>query len=232
MQTTAHELRRAGVAIARTKEGFELPVIDVTHPRFVVADDPESIRVLRDAALLSERQRRRVPKFLMRWMLMSAARKSRLVRAMSSPDATFLDSVSTYVMKLGADNLLPPYDNAVDQKFSTSAHVTLMRLRMQQMAKLIAASAVRELSIAQQRPLHLVDIGGGPAMDAINALILLAQSSRELLKRPIVIHVLDLDDTGAFFGQAAWAELKRAGDSFMASILSSGITTTIGVRRL
>ena len=69
-------------------------------------------------------------------------------------------------------------------------------------------------------------------MDAINALILLAQSSRELLKRPIVIHVLDLDDTGAFFGQAALAELKRAGDSFMASILSSGITTTIGVRRL
>ena len=119
MQTTAHELRRAGVAIARTKEDFELPVIDVTHPRFVVPDDPESIRVLCDAALLSERQRRRVPKFLMRWMLMSAARNSRLVRAMSSPDATFLDSVSTYVMKLGADNLLPPYDSAVDQKFST-----------------------------------------------------------------------------------------------------------------
>ena len=45
MQTTTRELRRAGVAIARTKEGFELPVIDVTHPRFVVADDPESIRI-------------------------------------------------------------------------------------------------------------------------------------------------------------------------------------------
>jgi hypothetical protein len=183
MQTTAHELRRAGVAIARTKEGFELPVIDVTHPRFVLPDDTESIRILRDATLLSERQRRRVPKFLMRWMLMSAARKSRLVRAMSSPDATFLDSVSTYVMKLGAGNLLPPYDSAVDQRFSTSVHMTLMRLRMKQMAKLIAAGAIRELSTAQQRRLHLVDIGGGPAMDSINALILLAQSSRELLKR-------------------------------------------------
>lgn len=62
MQTTAHELRRAGVAIARTKEGFELPVNDVTHPRFVLPDDTESIRILRDATLLSERQRRRVPK--------------------------------------------------------------------------------------------------------------------------------------------------------------------------
>jgi hypothetical protein len=62
MQTTAHELRRAGVAIARTKEGFELPVNDVTHPRFVLPGDTESIRILRDATLLSERQRRRLPK--------------------------------------------------------------------------------------------------------------------------------------------------------------------------
>ena len=44
--------------------------------------------------LLSERQRRRVPKFLMRWMADAAGE--------SSPDATFLDSVSTYVMKCSA----------------------------------------------------------------------------------------------------------------------------------
>jgi hypothetical protein len=49
MQTTAHELRRADVAIAQTKEGFELPVIDVTHPRFVLPDETESISILRDA---------------------------------------------------------------------------------------------------------------------------------------------------------------------------------------
>jgi hypothetical protein len=211
MQTTANELRQAGIAIARAREGFDLPVIDVTHPRFAVADDPESIQALRDAVLLSERQHRRVPKFLMRWMQKSAARKSRLARALFGGDATFLDSISTYVMKLGAGNLLPPYDGAVDQRLSAMAHVTLIRLRMQQIAELIAACAVSKLSAAQRRPLHLVDIAGGPAMDAINALILLAQSSRDLLKRLIVIDVLDLDDTGAFFGQAALAELQREG---------------------
>ena len=41
-------------------------------------------------------------------------------------------------------------------------------------------------------------------MDAIDALILLAQPSRELLKRPIVIHVLDLDDPAHFSGKPHW----------------------------
>lgn len=211
MQTTADELRQAGVAIAGTKDGYELPVIDITHPRFAVPDDPQSIQAIYDAAVLSERQRRWIPKFLLRWMLTSAARKSRLVRAMFDGDTTFLDSISTYVMKLGARNLLPPYDGAIDQKVSASPHVVLIRLRMQQMAQLIAVCAAQELREAPERALHILDIGGGPAMDAINALILMAQSSRELLRRRVIIHVLDLDDNGAFFGRAALAELQREG---------------------
>lgn len=212
METSADDLRKRGVAIARTKAGFELPVIDVTNPRFTVADDAESIQALRDAVVASERQRRHIPKFIIRWMMKSAAKRSLLIRAVFQNDSKFLDSVSTYVMKLGADNLLAPYDSEIDKKFACSPHSTLMRLRMQQMAKLIAASVERELSAAPTGPLHLIDIGGGPAMDALNALILLAQSSsRELLKRPIVIQVLDLDDDGAFFGRAALAELMREG---------------------
>jgi hypothetical protein len=140
----------------------------------VVADDPESISELREAALESERQRRRVPTLLMRWMMKSAAKKSRLVRALFDSDTTSLEGISTYVIKLGAGNLLPPYDSPIDRKSSTSAHVTLMRLRMQQMAKLIAANAGRELPLPGRRPLHFSDIGGGPAMDVINALILLS----------------------------------------------------------
>jgi hypothetical protein len=211
MQTAADELRRAGVATARTREGVELPVIDITHPRFALADDPLDIDALRDRALEEERRNGRVPKFIMRWMLRSAARKSLLLRAVVGGDETFLDGISTYAMKLGAGNLLPPYDTAIDRKFSASAHVALMRLRLQQMAKLIAAAALEELEAAPQRPLHLIDIAGGPAMDAINALILLAWSSRDLLARPVVIHVLDLDEAGAGFGRAALTELQRAG---------------------
>jgi hypothetical protein len=89
MQTTAHELRRAGVAIARTKEGFELPVIDVTHPRFVVADDPQKHQDFARCGVAERAPasaRPEVPHALD-------------ADAMSSPDATFLDAVSTYVMK-------------------------------------------------------------------------------------------------------------------------------------
>ena len=33
-----------GVVYARTREGFDLPVIDVTHPRFAVEHDPAAVR--------------------------------------------------------------------------------------------------------------------------------------------------------------------------------------------
>ena len=66
METTADELRRAGVGVARTQEGFDLPVIDVTHPRFALADNADSVRALRGAAIDSDRKYRRVPAFAMR----------------------------------------------------------------------------------------------------------------------------------------------------------------------
>jgi hypothetical protein len=102
----------AGAPIqAITRDGHYLPVIDVTDPRFTVPDDPDSLRKLLDALREEERRNRRIPKFIMRWMLKSAAKRSRLLQALFGGDATFLDGMSTYVMKLGADNLAPPYDS-------------------------------------------------------------------------------------------------------------------------
>jgi hypothetical protein len=69
------------LTFARTRDGFDLPVIDVTHPRFAVPDDPATVRATYDAFIEGERRRRRIPKFIMRMMLRSAARRSRLVRA-------------------------------------------------------------------------------------------------------------------------------------------------------
>jgi hypothetical protein len=204
-------LRQAGVAIARTLDGVDLPIIDITHPRFAVADDPASIDALRAFAVRSEAEHRRMPQFILRWMLRAAAQESLLMRAMFGSDASFLDSISTYVMKLGAGNLLPPYDSPTDRRFSASSYPIVLRLRMQQMAKLIAAGVADALAAGPQRPLHVINIAGGPAMDAINALLLLVQSSPALLRRPVVIHVLDLDEAGPFFGRAALAELQRQG---------------------
>jgi len=195
---------------AATRDGFELPVIDITHPRFHVPDDADAQRRLKDALVKSERQRRLIPKFVMRYMLKSAAKKSRFVNALFGTEASFLDGITTYAMKLGADNLVPPWDSPVDKRFAASPHVAYLRLRTQQMAELMAEGLVPHL-VSNDKPLAIVNIAGGPAVDTINALILLARRTPALPKRKITIHVLDQDDAGPFFGRNALAAMQADG---------------------
>jgi hypothetical protein len=124
----------------------------------------------------------------------------------------YLDAITTYVMKLGPDNLAPPYDGPADRRFAAAPQAAFIRLRTQQMATLIADAVRRESAVAgRSAPLDLVDIAGGPALDAMNALILIARSSPALLARPVRILVLDRDAPGPTFGRNALAELMRAG---------------------
>jgi hypothetical protein len=209
MQPSSSPLDYDGLVRARTREGFDLPVIDVTNPRFAVADDPARVRGLYDALVEDERKRQHVPKFIMRLILAAAARRSRLVRALFKANDGFLDGISTYVMKLGADNLVPPYDTPMDRKFAASPNVVLVRLRMQQIAHLIADGIAGDLADAGAgAPLSLINIGGGPALDSINALILLRRARPDLLNRPIAIEVLDSSQDGAYFGANALAALR------------------------
>jgi hypothetical protein len=209
MQPHSSPCKNDRFACAKTREGFDLPVIDVTNPRFAVPDDPAAVRGLHDAIIEGERRQRRIPRFIMRMMLRAAARKSRLVRTFFDSDAEFLDGMSTYVMKLGADNLVPPYDTPTDRRVAASPHLLLMRLRMQQIARLLAEGLADDLATAGAAvPLSLINIGGGPALDSMNALIMLRRVRPDLLNRRIVIEVLDSDRDGAFFGANALAALK------------------------
>ena len=197
--------------VAETRGGHAMPVIDVTDRRFTVPDDPDSLRKLFGAVREEERRQRRMPKFIMRWLIKSAAMRSRLLREMLSGNADFLDGITTYVMKLGADNLPPPYDSPMDRRMAAAPHLTLLRLRTQQVARLIAGGLAPELAAEQTTPLHLINIGGGPAIDSMNTLIILNQRDSKLLRRPIVIHVLDPDEAGPFFGRNALAALMADG---------------------
>jgi len=200
-----------GVVHAATRDGYTLPVIDVTHPRFAVAEDPARARALYEEFAKFERSRGRVPGFIMRVMLKIAARRSLLMKALFGSDAAFLDGVTTYVMKLGPENLPPPFDGPIDRKFAASPHIPLLRLRMQQTARLLADGLVDQLARDQNAELHLINIGGGPAMDSVNALLMLNRSHPKLLKRRIAIHVLDGDQAGPFFGANALAALQAEG---------------------
>jgi len=201
----------APLIYTKTPDGLDLPVIDFTNPRFWVADDVRSFEAQQDAFLEWDRSRRRLPKFMMRFLLRRAAKRSRLLRALFQSETGYLDSISTYVLKLGADNLPPGFDSPVDKRVAASLHVVLMRLRMQQVAKLVADALAPALSADATAPLHLINIAGGPALDSLNTLLMLNRDRPDLLKRPILIHVLDAQAEGPSFGANALNALRQTG---------------------
>jgi hypothetical protein len=196
---------------AKTSDGLDLPVIDCSNPRFAVPDDPESLAALRAEILEWARQRRWVPPFVTRLLFRHAAQRSRLVRAIYQSDRGFLDSITTYILKLGPENLPPGFDGPIDQRAAATPHVALVRLRMQQVARLLADALAPALAAEPTTPLHLINIAGGPALDSINALIMLNSAGTSLRARQIVIHVLDAHEEGPCFGANALAALQRPG---------------------
>jgi hypothetical protein len=199
---------RRPIVVATTADGLKLPVIDVTHPAFAVADDPASLAARHYAFLVWDRRNRRMPSIITRLLMRLAARRSPLLRRILAWDDEYLDSVSTYMLKLGVDHLPPGFDGPVDRKVAAAPHVALIRLRMQQIARLLAEALVAPLADAPAAPLHLVNIAGGPALDSINALIILARAHATLIHRPIAIHVFDAHEDGPTFGARASCALR------------------------
>jgi hypothetical protein len=137
--------------------------------------------------------------------------RSPLLRKILASDNDYLDSITTYMVKLGADHLPPGFDGPVDRKVAAAPHMALIRLRMQQIAQLLAEALVAPLGDVPDAPLHLVNIAGGPALDSINALIVLASAHATLIHRPIAIHVFDAQQDGPTFGARALLALTAPG---------------------
>jgi hypothetical protein len=199
------------IVYATTPDGHRFPVIDVTDPAFTVDDSHAAIETLRRTFHAMELQRKRMPKFLMRYFIRTAARRSLLARALLTPQDAVLDSLTTYAMKLGAAHLPPPYTDKIDLRLAASPFGTAMRLRVQQIAKLAVLGLRPLLDAERNAPLHMINIGGGSAIDTLNALILLRGSSPEMLNRRVTIHVLDRDARGPVFGRNALAALSAEG---------------------
>jgi hypothetical protein len=82
---------------------------------------------------------------------------------------------------------------------------------MQQLARLLAEALLVPLADEPDAPLHLVNIAGGPALDSINALIILTGAHATLIRRPIAIHVFDVQQDGSTFGARALLALTGTG---------------------
>jgi hypothetical protein len=188
-------------------DGEDVPVIDITHPLFALDEDADAKPGVVEAYLAEQQRFACVPMFIARPLLWLVLRRSRLLGGIHRQK--FLGGLATYRMKLGPEALGSGWSD-VDLRIAASLPVLSMRLRLRDMARLLADRLAGPLA-ADRRPLTLVNIAGGPAPDSLNALILLRKERPELLDRPIRIRVLDLDAEGPAFAGKALAALKAAG---------------------
>jgi hypothetical protein len=188
---------------ATSADGHEIPVIDVTHPAFIVSATDAELASLSERYVLESAQRQDAAP-----ALLEALQRSMLGRGLMAASGTFLSGMATYLLKLGPDNLGPDA-NPLDRAIAASFPALTTRLRLQETARMLADGLAVTLASAAGRRLCLLNIGGGPAADSWNGLIILQAEHPELLSgRDINIAVLDVDAAGPAFGASALDALR------------------------
>ena len=194
---------------AAHQDGIELAVVDVTHPAFRVVISDEELAAMADRHLLELPQQvaaTAAPE------VQEILQQSRLWRSFRTASGGFLPWMPTYLMKLGPENLGAAETSPVDRHITASFPALALRIRLQDMARLLADGVATMLDAQPGRPVCFVNIAGGPASDSWNALILLRTERPELLAgRSVVVAVLDLDESGPAFGARAVAVLREPG---------------------
>jgi len=196
---------RTGIVYAKTEEGLELPVIDLTNSEFSVHATEGEMTAMLEQFLQESAQRRELSA-----EVQQALRNSLFGRALMAASGTFLDAMSTYRLKLGPENL-DAGATPVDRRIAASFPAFTSRIRMQDMARLLAEGLAVASADGPQRDVCLVNIGGGAGADSWNALIYLRSEHPGLLAgRKVVITALDVDARGPAFGVRALEALREA----------------------
>ncbi len=192
-----------GVFSALTNDGESLPVIDITNPAFAVETTAAELAAMSDQFLIESAQQRDLTP-----ALREVLQHSTLGRGLMAAAGSFLDGMSTYRLKLGPDNLWAGA-SPIDRSIAGSFPAFTSRLRLQDMAQLIAEGLSATVAAQPRRKVILINIGGGTGSDSWNALIhLCAQQPSLLSGREIVIAVLDNDCSGPEFGFRAVEALR------------------------
>src|SRR4051794_32198829 len=195
---------RQDVLYVRTRDGLNVPIVDVTNPAFRVDPSEQELAALTSQFVGESGTRQDMPA-----PLVAALQRSVLGRGLMAARGTFLSGMHTYLMKLGPESL---WDGAeeIDRRIAASFPAFTNRLRVQDMARLLA-EAILAAAPPDGRELVFVNIAGGAAADSWNALLLVAAQRRAVLAgRRITIAVLDPDSDGPAFGADAVARLCEA----------------------
>jgi len=204
--------RRPGLHYALTDDGVELPIIDLTHPAF--ADVPsQSDQERAVAGYLDDMARQaRLPRVIKGGLYWLMSLGSPLVRAARGAADSYLSGMNTYLIKLGPDNLGTAYAGRLDRAVARALPSLSARVRLRNVVTLTVEAIGPRLDAQPGRPLHLINLGGGPAIDSVNTLLVLRRDDpRRLVDRAVHIHVLDIEASGAAFGRRALDGLRAEG---------------------
>lgn len=189
-----------------TDDGTLLAIVDVTNPAFTATATDAELAEQQEKFILTSKQRQQ-----MSAEITQALQSSVLGRGLIAASGTFLSGINTYMFKLGPDNL-GANANPIDKQIAASFPAFTMRLRLQDMARMLADALAPLASANPLRPICFINIAGGPAADTWNTLIHLQQDHPGLLaNRKISIAVLDLDTHGPSFGRRALDTLRASG---------------------
>ena len=206
--------KKPGVCYAVGQDGVELPIVDVTCPEFAITMSEDGLAEFVARFIAEERRSQLIPIGLRALVYRLFLRRSALAQGVVRARAAghFLSGMSTYLLKLGPDNLGRSYTTPIDRRVAAALPAFALQLRLQDMARLLADSLEPQLERSPGAPLVLINIGGGASLDSLNALILLQKRCPALLaERSIAVRVLDVDDQGPRFGAGALAALSESG---------------------
>jgi hypothetical protein len=203
-----------GIFYAETEQGVTTAVIDVTNPAFAVSATDEELAAMAGRYVREAAQQREMPE-----ALRAALRNSMLGKGLMAAAGTFLDGMTTYLLKLGPENL-GSEASPIDQRIAASFPAFAARLRLQDIARLLVDGLQRIVRAEPLRPVCFVNIGGGAGADSWNALIHLHARTSDAAaehRRPsllagqkIVIAVMDRDACAPAFGARAVAALEAS----------------------
>jgi hypothetical protein len=193
--------KKPGICYAWSDDGLELPVIDITNPAFAFAITDAELEVLVD----NMQRAASIPPSV----LQSLAQNSILVRGLVESADTYTTGMMTYLNKLGPDNLGDGYAGPLDRQWAASLTPVTFRWRMRDVALLLAESIHSALTSRPASAVTMINIGGGPASDNLNALLLTQKEYPGLLDdRRISIRIFDLDQAGPDFAARSLAALQ------------------------
>jgi hypothetical protein len=182
----------------------QLPVVDITNPAFASLPPDDELTSMTAQYVQESSQNQEVSP-----QLRAALSQSRLGSGLMAARGTYLTGLNTYLLKIGPDNL-PPDFHPIDRRIAASFPAVTTRLRLHDMAVLISDGLIAALALDARRPLHFINIAGGPAADTWNSLLRLRRGDSSLERREISVRVLDLDEEGPAFGARAFDALQTA----------------------